>query len=82
MKQKTRPYSEDSNMLLVMMHNEGDSLDLIIDILDRDEICVRQRLWKLFESGKAKRIHNKLMCANGLYARRMEGIKPKYRFGG
>ena len=76
-----RPYSQDAHMMLIMMHNEGDSLEQIANITDRDISCVRTRLYKLFKSGKAREIHYKLIGAGGLYALRMDGKKfPKFRF--
>lgn len=67
----TRPFSKDSNMLLIILHNENYTIDRMAEIMYRDKNSIKQQLIKLFNTGQAEVIHNYLMEYNGLYARKM-----------
>ena len=75
MQSTTRPFTKDSDQLLVMLHNEGYCLERMSTILHRDITAVRQRLILLFNNGQADKIHEFLMLCNGLYAREMRKKK-------
>ena len=81
MKPKNRPYSRVTDMMLIIMHNEGDSLQRIAELLTREEISIEKRIVSLFVSGEAYKIHERLMAQGGLYAHRMAGKSwPQCRF--
>lgn len=83
MRDKYRDFTNNSDNLLIIMHNEGNSLSFIVNILGRDIDTVKERLKMLFETGKARAIHKNLMLHRGLYASRMAKKKfPEYRFEG
>jgi hypothetical protein len=74
-----RPFSKDSDMMLIIMHNEYDSLEHIACLFARDIFSVKKRIIELFESGRALEIHKELKQANGLYASRVSDL-PVCRF--
>jgi len=63
------------------MHNEGDSLKHIAEIVGRNAESIEKLIKVLFETGRADKIHKKLMAHNGMYAHRMAGKPwPVFRF--
>jgi len=74
-----RPFSKDTDMMLIIMHNEYNSLEHIAFILARDIFSVKKRIIELFESGRAHKIHKELKLANGLYSAKVDEM-PECRF--
>jgi len=79
-KNKVRKFTKDSDVMLVIMHNEYESLEQIALILGRTEDSVLKRLKMLFETNEAEEIHRFLLAYDGLYARRVKKNMPKFRF--
>jgi len=79
MKNTKRAFTNTTDMMLVIMHGEYNSLEHIANILGRDEQSVKQRIIKLFETGKAHKIHQTLKDNKGLYSSRV-GEMPTCRF--
>jgi len=74
-KPKDRKCTEDTFLLLIIMHNEGLKLSLIAELLGRTPEQIEKVIKELFNTGKAEVIHKRLMAHDGLYARNMAG-KP------
>ena len=73
-----REFSGDTDMMLVIMTNEGSKPYKIAEVLNRDQEMVEARIKDLRELGKFQRIHERLMKRNGVYALNMRRSRCNY----
>lgn len=70
-----RPFTKDSDMLIVIALSEGYGAKATGLLLGRDSEDVEKRVRGLRKSGELKKIHKRLIESNGVYAYRYKNRK-------